>query len=245
MTLSDTTETIRRGRSLIEQLIEDPRQLGPDFAPIRSLTDDSLVAYKATGRGQAGTELDSTLAVLASAQSSGLVERLDWAFRCLALDVASAAGVTAELHLTPEPETYLSMCPPRLATSFGRGRRLLKIGCEVHAAGFAEDSLESAANEWRGWGWKIIVTDVSELVDAAFLPRLTHLQPDVVQVDLTKPRRESDLGVQQLLSWATEAGVAIHALGVDNDVRRQQALDLGAVAGRGALFGAPGPLPAA
>jgi EAL domain-containing protein (putative c-di-GMP-specific phosphodiesterase class I) len=245
MTLSDTTDQIRRDRSLIEQLIDDPSQLGPDFAPVRSLTDGSLVAYKATGRGQAGTELDSTLALLSSAQSSGLVERLDWAFRCLAFDVASDAGVTAELHLTPEPETFSSMCPPRLATSFGRGRRLLKIGCEVHAAAFAESSLESAANEWRGWGWKIIVSDVAELVDPPFMRRLAQLQPDVVQVDLSKPRRESDLGVKELLTWAADSGVAIHALGVDNDVRRQQALDLGASAGRGLLFGAPGPLPAA
>jgi EAL domain-containing protein (putative c-di-GMP-specific phosphodiesterase class I) len=244
MTLSDTTDRLRRDRSLIEQLIEDPSQLGPDFAPIRSLTDDTVVAYKATGRGQVGTELDSTLALLTSAQSSGLVERLDWAFRCLAFDVASDAAIDAELHLTPEPETYLSMCPPRLATSFGRGRRLLKIGCEVHAAGFAEDALESAANEWRGWGWKIIVSDVSELVDPAFTRRLSQLQPDVLQVDLNKPRRESDLGVKELLAWAADSGVAVHALGVDNDVRRQQALDLGATAGRGLLFGAPGPLPA-
>lgn len=244
MTLSDTTDRIRRDRELLEQLIDDPTPLGPDFAPVRSLTDETLIAYKATGRGQIGTELNSTLALLSSAQSSGLVERLDWSFRCLAFDVATEAGLDVELHLTPEPETFLSMCPPRLTTSFGRGRRLHKIGCEVHAAGFAEDSLESAANEWRGWGWKIIVADVSELVDPAFLRRLSQLQPDVVQVDLGKPRRESDLGVAQLLAWATESGVAIHALGVDNDVRRQQAIDLGAVAGRGLLFGPPGAITA-
>ncbi len=244
MTLTDSTDRIGRDRSLIEQLIDDPSQLGPDFAAIHSLADDSLVAYKATGRGQAGTELDSTLALLASAQSSGLVERLDWAFRCLTFDVAADAGLSAEIHLTPEPETYSGMCPPRLATSFGRGRRLLKIGCEVHAAGFAGEALESAANEWRGWGWKIIVSDVAELVDPAFLRRLAQLQPDVVQVDLNKPGRESDLGVKEILTWAADAGVAIHALGVDNEVRRQQARDLGATAGRGLLFGRPGPLPA-
>jgi len=244
MTLADTTEQMRRDRALIEQLIEDPSRLGPDFQPIKSLTDDTLIAYKATGSGQSGTELDSTVALLSSAQSSGLVERLDWAFRCLAFDVAGAAGLTEELHLTPEPETFSSPCPPRLATSFGRGRRTVKIGAEVHAAAFSHDSLESAANEWRGWGWKIIVSDVVQLVNPAFLRRLAQLQPDIVQLDLSKPRSTNDANVKEILSWASSAGVALHAVGIDSDSRRQQALDLGAVAGRGLLFGAPGRLPA-
>ena len=41
MTLLDTTEKMRRDRVLIESLIEDPSLLGPDFQPIKSLTDDS------------------------------------------------------------------------------------------------------------------------------------------------------------------------------------------------------------
>lgn len=244
MTLADTTDQLRRNRALIEQLIDNPSQLGPDFAPIRTLTDGQLVAYKATGRGQKGTELDSTLALLSSAQSTGLVERLDWAFRCLAFDVAVEAGVTAEVHLTPEPETFASPCPPRLATSFGRGRRVIKIGAEVHEGAFSHPGLDAAVYEWRGWGWKVIVADVSHLVDPAFLRRLDHIRPDVVQVDLSRPGRESDLGVKELLTWASGSGAEIHALGVDTDTRKQQALDLGAVAGRGRLLGTPGPLPA-
>lgn len=241
--LSATTERLRMNRSLIEQLIEDPSRLGPDFAPIKSLEDGSLIAYKATGRGQRDTELDTTLSLLASAQNNGLAERLDWAFRCLALDVAVDYGMTCELHLTPEPETFGTICPPRLATSFGRGRRMIKVGAEVHAAAFATTSLEATANEWRGLGWKIIVSDVSELYDREFIKRLAQLHPDVVQVDLNKPRRESDPGVLGILNWAKGAGVEIHALGVDNELRREQAMDLGATAGRGWYYGAPAPLP--
>jgi EAL domain-containing protein (putative c-di-GMP-specific phosphodiesterase class I) len=240
--LSASTDRLRHDRSLIEHLIEDPTPLGPDFAPVKSLSDGSLIAYKATGRGQRGTELDTTLSLLASAQSNGLMERLDWAFRCLALDVAVDHGVTAELHLTPEPETFGTMCPPRLATSFGRGRRLIKVGAEVQAAAFATTSLEGMANEWRGLGWRIIVADVSELYDREFISRLALLHPDVVQVDLNKPRRESDPGVLGILNWAKGAGVEIHALGVDNELRREQAMDLGATAGRGWYYGAPAPL---
>ena len=241
MTLPDT-DRLRQDRALIERLIEDPSPLGPDFAPIRRLTDGALVAYKATGRGQRDTRLDSMLSLLASAQTNGLMERLDWAFRCLALDVAIDKGITCELHLTPEPETFGTMCPPRLATSFGRGRRMLKVGAEVHAAAFARPTLEEAANEWRGLGWKIIIADVSELYDRNFLKRLATLHPDVVQVDLNKPRRESDVGVLETISWAQANNVEVHALGVDNELRHRQAMDLGAVAGRGWFYGEPAPL---
>lgn len=242
MTLLDSTEKMRRDRVLIEALIDDPSRLGPDFQPIKDLTDDHLVGLKATGRGQSGTDLDSTLALLTSAQAGGLMERLDWAFRCLAFDVAVDRGVTAEVHLTPEPETFGSFCPPRLATAFGRGRRSLSVAAEVHDYGFTHPGLDAAVAEWRGWGWKVVIADLAHLYDSALLHRLDALRPDVVQVDLAKPGRESDLGVRAILAWATGAGVAVHALAVDTDVRRQQALALGATVGRGRLLGAPGPL---
>jgi len=242
MTLLDTTEKMRRDRGLIEALIDDPSRLGPDYQPIKSLTDDSLVGYKATGRGQSGTDLDSTLALLTSAQAAGLMERLDWAFRCLAFDVAIDRGVTAEIHLTPEPETFGSFCPPRLATAFGRGRRTLSVAAEVHDYGFSHPGLEAAISEWRGWGWRVVLADIAHLFDASTMGRLELLRPDAVQVDLSKPGRESDPAVKEILGWARGAGVEVHALGVDSDARRQQAVALGAVVGRGRLFGAPGPL---
>jgi EAL domain-containing protein (putative c-di-GMP-specific phosphodiesterase class I) len=244
VSLSDPADSLRRDRALIEALIEDPSRLGPDFQPIKTLADDKLIAYKATGRGQSGTELNSTLALLSSAQSSGLVERLDWAFRCLAFDVATAAGVSAEVHLTPEPETYSSPCPPRLATAFGRGRRSLKVGAEVHAAAFDHPGLDAAVDEWRGWGWRVVVADVSHLVASGVLRRLDQLDPDVVQVDLSKPGRETDAGLREVLNWAQGAGVAVHALNVDSEGHREQALGFGAIAGRGRLLGHPAPLPA-
>lgn len=239
MTLLDTTEKIRRDRVLIEALIDDPSRLGPDFQPIKNLHDDTLVGYKATGRGQAGTDLDSTLGLLASAQSSGLLERLDWAFRCLAFDVALAAGTAAEIHLTPEPETFGASCPPRLATAFGRGRRALNVAAEVHAQAFEQAGLEAAVAEWRGWGWRVIVADVSSTLDATLLARLDLLRPDAVQVDLAQPVGSR---TQELIDWATAASVEVHALGIDSETRRTQAKALGAVVGRGTLLGFPAAL---
>src|SRR5687768_1904237 len=112
MSLSDSMDTMRANRALIEDLIEHPERLGPDFQPIKLLADGTLVGYKATGRGQEGTELGSTLALLESAQGLGLVERLDWAFRCLAFDEMLDKGIDLELFITPEPETYGGVCPP-------------------------------------------------------------------------------------------------------------------------------------
>jgi EAL domain-containing protein (putative c-di-GMP-specific phosphodiesterase class I) len=241
MNLLDTTEKLRRDRVLIEALIEEPARLGPDFQPIKALSDGSLVGYKATGRGQAGTELDNTLALLQSAQTSGLLERLDWAFRCLAFEVAMDRGVTCELHLTPEPETYGSACPPRLATLFGRGRRELTVAAEVHGSALDHPHLEAAVDEWRGWGWKVVLADVRAHLDEA-VERLDRLRPDAVQVDLSDPALETDPRLGQVLAWAAAHGAAVHAVGVDTPSGREQALDLGATAGRGRLLGAPGPL---
>src|SRR5438270_9289617 len=145
-------ESARRARTAIEELIAQPALLGPDFQPIRSLLDGSLVGYKATGRGRPGTDVEDTLSLLAGAQSLGLVERLDWAFRCHAFDVAIKAGMRTELHLTPEPETFESACPPRLAASWARGRRELRVVAELHADSFVDPrALRAALEEMRTW----------------------------------------------------------------------------------------------
>jgi EAL domain-containing protein (putative c-di-GMP-specific phosphodiesterase class I) len=246
MSLLSSVEKLREDRALIERLIESPERLGPDFQPVRSLADDSVVGYKATGRGQAGTELNSTLALLESAQGLGLVERLDWAFRCLAFDVLIERGVDAELWITPEPETYRSACPPRLATSWGRGRRSVKVAAEVPAHAFADPaSLRPGVEEFRGWGWRIVADDVADVPGAVGL--LDQVRPDVVKLDLDRPGRHPgmlDEGVRAMLDHAQRRGIEVVALGVDSDARRAVALELGATLGRGRLLGQPGPLPA-
>lgn len=243
MSLLNSVEKLRNDRALIERLIERPEQLGPDFQPVRSLADDTVVAYKATGRGQAGTDLDSTLALLVSAQGLGLVERLDWAFRCHAFDVFLDRGADVELWTTPEPETYRSPCPPRLATSWGRGRRGLRIGAEVPAHAFADPGLlRQGVAEFREWGWRVVADDVADVPGALAL--FDEVRPDVVKVDLDKPGRYPvSAEVRALLDAAVAVGADVLALGVDSEQRRTVARDLGATLGRGRLLGLPGPLP--
>jgi EAL domain-containing protein (putative c-di-GMP-specific phosphodiesterase class I) len=242
VTLSDQLDQTRRTRALVEELIADPGQLGPDFAPIRRLDDDALVGWKATGRGLPGTELADTLALLAGAASLGLVERLDWAFRCLAFDRAVDAGVDVPLHITPEPETFVSACPPRLAVSFGRGRRALSVAAEIHDDAFADLArLRAALDEFRGWGWAIVLADVSDLPEAT--RAMSWLSPDLVQVDLSIPGRLRSPAVRRMVATAAECGAEVMALGVDSPLRRSEAVELGATLGRGTLLGAPSPRP--
>jgi EAL domain-containing protein (putative c-di-GMP-specific phosphodiesterase class I) len=242
VTLTDELDQTRRTRLLIEALIADPAKLGPDFAPIRRLADDVLVGWKATGRGVAGTELADTLALLAGAASLGLVERLDWAFRCLAFDRAVDAGVDVPLHITPEPDTYVSACPPRLAVSFGRGRRGLTVAAEIHADSFGDvGRLRSALAEFREWGWSIVLADLADSAEAT--QAMGWLSPDMVQVDLSVPGRFRSPAVRRLMATAAESGAAVMALGIDSLVRRDEAGQLGATLGRGTVFGPPRPRP--
>src|SRR5437899_985335 len=245
MSLTNELEQTRRTRDLIEELLSDTSLLGPDFQPIYRLSGGSPVGYKATGRGQSGTEIAHRLDLLASARSLGLVERLDWAFRCLAFDVALDRGMAGELHLTPEPETFGSSCPPRLAVSFGRGRRSLTIAAELHEDAFAElERLRTAVDEMRAWGWKLVVCERAAHVEGA-LDALTWLRPEYVRVDLGAPDLAGSPDVRDLIDAARVVGAALLAIGVDTPRARAEAEGLQADYARGALLGEPGDLPLA
>jgi EAL domain-containing protein (putative c-di-GMP-specific phosphodiesterase class I) len=246
MPLSSDVERTHRTKDLVEQLINDPRRLGPDYEPIVALADQSLVAVKSTGRGTPGTDLADTLALLDGARSLGLVERLDWAFRALTFE-DMAARPDLELHITPEPETFGTPCPPRFARSVASGRRELSIAAELHADSFAPGvALDRGLREIREWGWRVALADVGD--DEAAVKGAAAVRPDVVQIDLRLPnRRPTDLptGVRRLLAMAKDTGAQLMALGVDGHAARSAALELGCDLARGALFGRPGALPVA
>jgi hypothetical protein len=57
-----------------------------------------------------------------------------------------------------------------------------------------------------------------------------------VQVDMARPATDK---TDELTAWAAEHSVEVHAIAVDSELRRTQALALGATVGRGRLLGAP------
>jgi EAL domain-containing protein (putative c-di-GMP-specific phosphodiesterase class I) len=244
MDLTADLERARATRVAIEELIADPSLLGPDFQPVRRLADNALVAQKATGRGKPGTEVGDTLSLLEGANSLGLAERLDWAWRCHTFDVAVESGMTVELHLTPEPATYGILCPPRLAVSFGRGRRELNVVAELHEDAFADvPLLRRAVEEMRGWGWGLAVDDLS--ADADVVAALTWLRPEYVQVNVAVPGHATAASTTAWLEAGRAVGATVMALGVDGERQRSDAEAIDAFCGRGTLFGAPGPEPVA
>ncbi|HET7902562.1 MAG TPA: hypothetical protein VFL59_15375 [Candidatus Nanopelagicales bacterium] len=247
--LSADLDRTRRTRSQVEALIADPSLLGPDFAPIRRLDAAApglapLLGWKATGRGAPGSGISDTLTLLEQAQSLGLVERLDWAFRAHTFDVAIEAGLVGELHLTPEPETFGAPCPPRLAVSVLRGRRALTVCAELHADGFADEArLLAAADEMTGWGWHLVYADVVGTPAQEVAGRLAdRLRPAYVQVDLAAGRA-ADPRTAAWLGTAREAGASVLALGIDTQAALETAIALGADYGRGTLVGRPSPRP--
>ena len=234
----------RRTRELVEELIAQPARLGPDFMPIRRLDGATpslapVLGWKATGRGAAGTEIADTLSLLEKAAALGLVERLDWAFRCHTFDVALDAGLVGELHLTPEPETFGGACPPRLAVSWLRGRRALTVCAELHVDAFDDESrLVGAVEEMQGWGWQVVYADVSgSAADTTARRLLAQVRPAYVQVDLATRGRVNDPDLVEFLDQAREAGAQVMALGVDTSADLDTALTLGAAYGRGHLLG--------
>ncbi|MBV9872600.1 MAG: EAL domain-containing protein [Frankiaceae bacterium] len=243
MPLSTELHDTYRTRELMEALLADPRQLGPDFQPIHSLTGGNLIGYKATGRGATGTELADTLALLDGARTLGFVERIDWAFRALAVE-DMLPRPWLELHLTPEPETFGTPVAPRFAGLMARANRELTIAAEFHAEAFAPGArLDAGLAEAREWGWKIVLADVSDDADA--LAKAASIDPDIVQIDLRRAGRDQDHGVQALLDIAGAAQAQIMALGVDVPSALERAQLMDATLVRGNLFGHPGPLPGA
>lgn len=244
--LSADLDRTRRTRSLVERLIAEPALLGPDFTPIRRLDSDpadrdGLLGWKATGRGAPGTVIADTLSLLAQAAELGLVERLDWAFRAHTFDLALQCGVSGELHLTPEPETFGTPCPPRLAVSVLRGRRALSVCAELHADAFDDEPrLLAAVEEMHAWGWQLVYADLAGTPAAARAERLaSRVRPAYVHVDVSAPGGTSDPSVARVVDSARAVGAAVLAVGVDTEAARDVALTMGATYGRGALLGQP------
>ena len=243
VSLTEEIDRTRRTRTAIEALIADPAQLGPDFQPIVRLDGSGTLGWKATGRGKPGTAVADTLTLLSGAQSLGLVERLDWAFRCHAFDVALEHRLQGELHLTPEPETFGSVCPPRLAAAWGRGRRGLDIVAELHEDAFVDvEGLRAAVEEMRGWGFRLVVADLSS--DRAVTDTFGWLRPQYVQVDVRVPASVDTAALRAWLTAARGVDATVMAVGVDSAASLEAARSVGATCGRGTLLGAPTDLPA-
>jgi EAL domain-containing protein (putative c-di-GMP-specific phosphodiesterase class I) len=119
------------------------------------------------------------------------------------------------------------------------------VCAELHADSFADiRRLLAATEEMRGWGWHLVLSDLSgTTAEQDALRLLPSLRPAYVQIDLDRPDRPSDASAAEWRDAALDVGAALMALGVDSGARLETAIDLGATYGRGSLLGRPVALP--
>lgn len=241
--LTDVVERLARNRSVVQDLIDSPEHLTVGFEPIADVSTGNVVAYRSRTRGSTDAGAANHAELIAASEGTGLLERLDWSYRVHVLSMAR--GLTVPLHLTPEPVTYGSPCPPRLAAAFGQARRELSLAAELPLAAYDDpSSLLRGVAEHRGWGWRVVSDDVGD--SPAALQLLDEIQPDWIRLDLDRPGRAPATlapGVRQMLDWAGRNGATVLGHGVNSAARRAAAEELGATVLRGSLIGSPGSLP--
>lgn len=240
--LTDALQHTRHTRTLVEGLIEQPGLLGPDFAAIHrleppgtSFATATRLGWRATARSAPGGDGGDLLGLLEEARRLGLVERLDWALRCHIFDVATGAGLDGELHLRPEPGTFCSPCPPRLAVSFLRGRRSLAVVAELHADAFDDErALRGAVDQMRAWGWQFCYADLTGThAEARAIDLAATIRPAYQQLDVHhEPSRH-------LRDAARDVGASILAIGVDDREGLARAHEHGATWVQGELVARP------
>ncbi|HET8970795.1 MAG TPA: hypothetical protein VFN19_07040 [Candidatus Nanopelagicales bacterium] len=215
--LLDTLARTRRTRSKVEELISDPARLAVTFRRIVSAEDHTEVLGWHAQPGGGPTDLAS---LLAEAGRLGLAERLDWALRCHTFDLAVAADLPGELHLSPDPSTFGTACPPRLAVPFLQGRRSLAVVAELTPAAFIDQRRTSAAiGQMREWGWQFAYPDLAgDPAQSSAQQLLATIRPAYVRLDVSRDTHS------ELPAAAVEVGAAVIATGVrtEADLARAQ-----------------------
>jgi hypothetical protein len=235
--LVDALARSRQARSAVEELIGTPARLAPLFRPIGAVQDTSPTGPFLGWQSFPGRDVRaggrSLPDLLLEATQLGLSERLDWALRCHTFDVAVAAGLEGELHLRPDPTTYGSPCPPRLAVPFLQGRRALAVVAELPAAAFHDPRRTRAAvTQMREWGWQFCYPDLSgQPEERVALDLLEFVRPAYVQLEVAGPRTSS------LVAPARDLGASVLAVGVDSAAALDHAARAGARWAHGDLIG--------
>src|ERR1700754_701441 len=203
------------------------------YQPIVRLADRRVVAYATLARGPAGSPLELSETLFATARREGLETTLDWECWRAALRGGLEGGVGPEraLFVNVEPSSAASWVP--------------EIGDPL-----LEEALERfplvvpLAEDLRRRGARIALDDVG--TDPRSLALMPFLRPDVIKLDLgllhNSPSREIAEVVHAVNAEAERTGALILAEGIETEDHLRRALALGASYGQGWLFGRPGEL---
>jgi EAL domain-containing protein (putative c-di-GMP-specific phosphodiesterase class I) len=133
-----------------------------------------------------------------------------------------------------------------LSVPFVRARRELDLAAEVPIAAFDEEGLLLAGvNQFRSYGWLVVIDDVADHPDGLALA--SQVKPDWVRLDMDLPGRTPPVSenVATMVDWAKAHDVAVLAHGVSSATRKEAAVRLGAAFARGSLIGTAADLPRA
>lgn len=218
------------------------------YQPIVALDGYEVVGYEALTRVHPGGPWSTIPDLLSAAEQRNVTIEFDWRCRLSALRGAAAAGLPPELMLfvNAEPAALEASPPPEsleaLADADG-----LSITVEITERHLLRDpaGLLRSVEHARHLGWRIAVDDVG--ADSSSLALLPFLRPDVIKLDMgvvqSRPTEHTATVVAAVSAEADRTGAFIVAEGIETELHRRTAMDMGAQWGQGFLFGPPAPMP--
>ena len=218
------------------------------FQPVVDLGTHALAGFEALARGQAGTPLESPVALFAAARADGRLAELELSCQTAAVDAAEAAGWSAPLglFLNVEPELIEQATMPAQLAVWERAQRRGPVVIELTERALTRHPAEllRGVDQLRELGCLIALDDVG--ADDRSLALMPFLRPDVVKLDLrliqSRPSDEIAGVVHAVLAEAERSGAVVVAEGIETDAHLETALAFGATLGQGFRFGRPGPL---
>ena len=218
------------------------------FQPVVELGTEAVVGFEALARGQAGTRLESPVALFAAARANGRLGELELACQTAAVDAAEFAGWRGpqSLFLNLEPEVIDTTFRPSGLDVLQRARARGPLVVELTERALTTHPAEllHAVDRIRELGCLIALDDVG--ADDRSLALMPFLRPDLIKLDLrliqARPSDEIATVIHAVMAEAERSGAAIVAEGIETDEHLETALAFGATLGQGYRFGRPGPL---
>ncbi|RAK26170.1 EAL domain-containing protein (putative c-di-GMP-specific phosphodiesterase class I) [Actinoplanes lutulentus] len=211
------------------------------YQPFVDVDTGTVLAFEALLRGPAGTGLQSPLALLDAARTTGRLADLERASLRASLrdaaDMSQGRPVTLFVNLEPTTLTQrLDVVLEALAARAGH----VQVVVEITERALAEDlaAVLTGAEQLRAAGCAIALDDVGVHPESlAFIPLL---RPEVVKLDLKLLRTVKDPATVAVAgavrAYAEQAGAEVVAEGIETPDDLTRALVLGATLGQGWLW---------
>lgn len=223
------------------------KQLTPLFQPIATLADGTVLGYEALIRGPSDSPLHSPALLFKTAQTFGLLDKLELLCRKISISAFAKQKTDGLLFLNVNPLLLLtSDHPSGLTKSFIQEAGLDpdKIVIELSEQFQVEDTslLVNAVKHYRDFGFKIAIDDLG--TGFSGLKLWSELQPDIVKIDryfIDQLHRDpiKKAFVKNIIEIAKNTNSKVVAEGIETAEELLTCWELGADYGQGYLLGRP------